>query len=74
MTTMTVEEFAEKMQVVLEQIAGGDEVILTRDSRAIARLSGVTQNNSKAVYGALAGKMWIADDFDEPLDDFKEYM
>ncbi len=24
--------------------------------------------------GVLKGKVWMADDFDEPLDDFKEYM
>ncbi|MEO8734171.1 MAG: DUF2281 domain-containing protein [Flavobacteriales bacterium] len=28
----------------------------------------------KPVPGLLKGKIWIADDFDEPLDDFKEYM
>lgn len=26
------------------------------------------------VPGLLKGKIWIADDFDAPLDDFKEYM
>jgi predicted DNA-binding antitoxin AbrB/MazE fold protein len=25
-------------------------------------------------YGSMSGKMWISDDFDAPLDDFKEYM
>ena len=25
-------------------------------------------------YGCMAGKAWMADDFDAPLDDFKEYM
>jgi len=24
--------------------------------------------------GCMKGKMWMADDFDEPLEDFKEYM
>jgi hypothetical protein len=24
--------------------------------------------------GCLSGKIWMSDDFDEPLDDFKEYM
>jgi DNA-damage-inducible protein J len=24
--------------------------------------------------GSMKGKMWISDDFDAPLDDFKEYM
>ena len=25
-------------------------------------------------FGALKGKFWMAPDFDDPLDDFKEYM
>ena len=25
-------------------------------------------------YGKFAGKIWMSDDFDAPLDDFKEYM
>ena len=25
-------------------------------------------------YGSLKGKIWISDDFDEPLEDFKEYI
>ena len=26
------------------------------------------------VFGCMKGKMWMADDFDAPLEDFKEYM
>ena len=25
-------------------------------------------------YGSMSGKIWMADDFNEPLDDFREYM
>ena len=25
-------------------------------------------------YGSMAGKIWMADDFNAPLEDFKEYM
>ena len=25
-------------------------------------------------YGSMIGKMWVADDFDAPLDDLKDYM
>ena len=31
-------------------------------------------NNKTPIPGLLKGKIWIADDFDAPLDDFKEYM
>ena len=25
-------------------------------------------------FGSMSGKVWMADDFDAPLEDFKEYM
>jgi len=32
------------------------------------------QVRNKPMYGYAKDKIWIADDFNEPLDDFKEYM
>ena len=34
---------------------------------------GTETEKKKPVAGLLKGKIWIADDFDEPLEDFKEY-
>lgn len=31
-------------------------------------------NKREKGFGCLKGKVWMADDFNEPLDDFKEYM
>jgi len=28
----------------------------------------------RAMFGCMKGKMWIADDFDAPLEEMKEYM
>lgn len=28
----------------------------------------------KAKFGSAKGKLWMAEDFDEPLEDFKDYM
>ena len=28
----------------------------------------------KPVFGCLKGQIWMSDDFDEPLDEFKDYM
>jgi hypothetical protein len=33
-----------------------------------------TKNKLKPKFGSLKGKIVIHDDFDEPLEDFKEYM
>lgn len=31
-------------------------------------------SNEHSLKGILNGKIWIADDFDEPINDLKEYM
>ena len=33
-----------------------------------------SQEKPKRKLGSLNGQMWMADDFDAPLDEFKEYM
>lgn len=34
----------------------------------------IQQNNNKPVFGSSKGKYILNNDFDEPLEDFKEYM
>jgi hypothetical protein len=33
-----------------------------------------TETNARPIYGSGRGQMWIADDFDAPLEELKEYM
>lgn len=33
-----------------------------------------TSSGRRGALGSLTGKVWMAPDFDAPLDDFKEYM
>ena len=36
--------------------------------------SSETQEFSRPIFGSGKGKMWIADDFDEPLEELREYI
>lgn len=48
------------------------EFLLQR--KDLSKKGGNDPDKKKPVAGLLKGKIWIADDFDEPLDDLKEYM
>jgi hypothetical protein len=37
-------------------------------------LNRVKESAPRPIYGSGKGKMWIADDFDAPLEELKEYM
>ncbi|MDR1429145.1 MAG: DUF2281 domain-containing protein [Spirochaetaceae bacterium] len=45
-------------------------VILTFTPQA----AGQPEQRKKRVFGCAKGEFWMADDFDAPLEDFKDYM
>ena len=53
----------------------GEDIVLTENERPVARLVSVVEKRSRLKRGSARGIItYIADDFDAPLDDFKEYM
>jgi antitoxin (DNA-binding transcriptional repressor) of toxin-antitoxin stability system len=68
-------EFAERhLAELLGQASLGEELIITRDDRPIAKLVRFDDTRPLAKRGTARGIiLHIADDFDAPLEDFKEY-
>ena len=67
---------------ILEKLATLPEALQTEVLHYIEFLSeryAVTHDQTETLpkkrqAGLLKGKIWMADDFDEPLEDFKDYM
>ncbi|HNA34618.1 MAG TPA: DUF2281 domain-containing protein [Flavobacteriales bacterium] len=57
---------------VRRQVLDFIDFLMLRPDRT--RKEPAKQNGKKPISGLLKGKIRIADDFDAPLDDFKEYM
>ena len=76
--TLEIEQATGRLAELVEQAAGGEEVVLTRDGRPVAKLVAAdppaAENLRPREPGSAAGMVWMSDDFDEPLDDFAEYM
>lgn len=49
---------------LVERVAAGDEVIIGRAGRPVARLVPFVEHRRERVPGALRGKLLMADDFD----------
>lgn len=58
---------------LIEAALRGDKVVVTKDGKQIIQLVPVKPTR-KPTFGSAKGKIKIAPDFDEPLEDFKEYM
>jgi prevent-host-death family protein len=52
---------------LLERVSAGEEIIIARDSKPVAKLVPIDQ--PKRVFGALKGKIVIPDSFFDPLPD-----
>lgn len=71
--TITVKEAQSHLREVIDKLAPGEEVLITENERAVAKLVG--EGPAERKLGTLKGTVrYMAPDFDAPLDDFKEYM
>jgi prevent-host-death family protein len=65
--TVGVEEAQRHLSRLLRQVDEGDEVVIERDGRPVARL--VRVEPRRRAFGQLAGRFQVPDDFDDPLAD-----
>lgn len=76
MATVTVNVYEAKTQLsaLLARVEAGEEVVIARAGTPVARLVpvGTPRNRMAQARGSLAGQIWIADDFDEPLPEVEQ--
>ncbi len=62
-----------KLSKLVERAEAGEDIVIARNGKPVARLVPITGTNSlAAVRGAWRGRVRIADDFDELPDDIAE--
>lgn len=70
MLVVNAQEPTLDLAALLQHMESGDEVVIARAGRLVARLSPYEPaQRRRFVPGAMAGQIRIADDFDAPLDD-----
>jgi len=75
MQTIDLSQAKQHLPKLIEQTISGDEVIITQGGRPLVKLVALTrQNRKQRQFGSAKGLIRMADDFDAPLGDFKEYM
>jgi antitoxin (DNA-binding transcriptional repressor) of toxin-antitoxin stability system len=72
--TLTVAEAQSRLPQIIDQLRPGEEVVITRDDRPVARLLPPALPKGVPVYGRGKGKMSLDADDDSHLADFAEYM
>ncbi len=66
MRQVNVHEAKTHLSKLLTQVEDGEEIVIARAGKPVARLVGPEPAAQSRKPGLLKGKIWIADDFDEP--------
>lgn len=75
MRQVAIEEAGSQLAELVREAQNGEEVILTQNNAPVARLTLVEGDKPRPQFGsAKEAIVWMADDFDAPLEDFAEYM
>ncbi len=74
MLQVNIHEAKTHLSRLIQKVIEGEEVIIAKGNKPIVKLTLLDEYKPKRKLGMAKGKVWIADDFDEPLEDFKDYM
>jgi antitoxin (DNA-binding transcriptional repressor) of toxin-antitoxin stability system len=79
---MDISELTGKLKVLILSLKPDDEIIITADELPVARLTAVNRDDAARLQptamrrraGTAEGTAWMSPDFNEPSEDFAEYM
>ena len=73
MRKVDLKEAETRLSQLVDEAARGEEVIITRGDGASFKLVPVAGDLPRPTFGSARGEVEMADDFDEPLEDFDAY-
>lgn len=71
MTQLDIAKAKSNLSKLLELAIKGEEIVITQDNKPVAKISPIKRPLKR---GSAKGKVWMSDDFDQPLEDFQEYL
>jgi prevent-host-death family protein len=80
MANQRIEVAEARLAELVAAVQGGNEVVLTRDGEPVARLLPAQTTVALVAMkgprkpGSARGLVFIRDDFDDPLEDFRDYI
>ena len=73
MSTATIEEVQAQLPELIDHLVPGEELVITRNARPVARLVGPIDETSRPVFGRGQGKVIVVSDDNDHLKDFEDY-
>lgn len=76
MYNISVQDAEKQLRRLIDAVERGEDVVITRDDGLSIQLVPIStpESTPRPTFGSAAGKIWMSEDFDTPLDDFDDYM
>lgn len=74
MIRVNIAEAKARLSELVQMAMSGEDVVIARDNRPLLKLVPLGAPAGPRVPGSAAGVVWVAPDFDDTLEDFKEYV
>jgi prevent-host-death family protein len=72
--TVTIGEAKTNFSKLVRRAEAGEEIVVRRGSEPVARIMPLKKRGGVTGRGSMKGEVRIGRDFDEPLEEFAEYM
>lgn len=74
MHQINIDEAKSNLPDLIDAAINGEEIVIAKDEQHVVRLVPISRARPRPQFGSAKGLISISDDFDEPLEDFAEYM
>lgn len=69
MKAIDLDETRMQLSDLLHECSLGGHILLIKNDRPVAHIYGIPEATIERQPGAMKGRIWISDDFDDPLPD-----
>lgn len=74
MQRINLSDASQQLPDLIEAVLNGEEIVILKGDRPVVQLTPIEPMPKRRQPGSAKGLVWISDDFDEPLEEFKDYM
>lgn len=75
MQQITIDTASQYLHELIEAAINGEEIIITKDEQPVVKLTPVIPEKKRSpLFSSAKALITITDDFDEPLEEFQDYM
>jgi prevent-host-death family protein len=73
-TVVDMRDAKNNLPRLVTRAAASEEILIAKNGKPLARLTCLKGSDSGTLFGAFAGKIHMADDFDQLPDEFAPYL